>query len=92
MPGAGVGPGGNRVRFQENSEDVSRAGVLGGFGTEVPGAASIGQGRTQRVLIVEAVEALKTLLGQGVGRTEVVDLIQEHRSLPQAPRLSTFQA
>ena len=27
------------MRFQENSEDVSRAGVLGGVGAEVPGAA-----------------------------------------------------
>ena len=80
MLGAGVGFEGNRVRFQENSEDVSRSGVLGG---------PTGQGRTQRELILEAVEALKTLLGQGVG-TQVVDLIQEHslpppQVTPQAP-------
>ena len=34
------------MRFQENSEDVSRAGVLGGVGADVPGAP-MGQGRTQ---------------------------------------------
>ena len=67
MPGAGVGPGGNRVRLQDVPENVSGAGVLGGGGAEVPSAAPVGQGRTQRELVLEAVEALKTLLGQGVG-------------------------
>ena len=85
VPGAGVGAGGNRVRFQENSEDVCRAGVLGGVGAEVPGAAPMGQGRTQRDLILEAVEALQTLLGQGVG-TQVVDLILER--IPQPPQVT----
>ena len=56
--------------------------MLGGVGAEVSGAAPLGQGRTQRELILEAVEALKALLGQGVG-TQVVDLIQEH-SLPSS--------
>ena len=92
VPGAGVGSGRNRLRFQENSEDVSRAGVLGGVGAEVPGAAPMGQGRTQRELILEAVEALKTLLGQGVW-TRVVGLIQKlilppPQVTPQAPRLN----
>ena len=60
--GASVGPGGNRVRFQENLEDSGRAGVLGGVGAEAPGAAPMIQGKTQRELILDAVEALKTLL------------------------------
>ena len=51
--------GGNRVRFQENSEDTGRAGVLGGVGVEASGAAPTGQGKTQRELILEAVEALR---------------------------------
>ena len=59
---------------------------------EVSGPAPKGQGKTQRDLILEAVEALNRLLGQGVG-TQVVDLIQEHflpllRLLPLAPRLN----
>ena len=65
---------GNRVRFQEIPEDTSR---VGGVGAEASGAAPKGQGKTQRELILEAVETLKTLLGQGVG-TQVVDLIQEN--------------
>ena len=63
-----VGAGGNRVRFTT---------VVGGSGVEASGAALKGQGKTQRDLILEAVEALKALLGKGVG-TQVVDLIQEH--------------
>ena len=61
-----------------------------GAGVEVSGAAPKGQGKTQRDLILEAVEALKALLGQGVG-TQVVDLIQEHIlpppqvTLPRSP-------
>ena len=77
VPGAGVGNGRNRVRFQEVPEETSVVGV----GVEVSGAAQKGQGRTQRDLILEAVEALKALLGQGVG-TQVVDLIQEHTPRP----------
>ena len=77
VPGARVDSGENRVRFQENSEDISRAGVLGEVGAEAPGAAPMGQGRTHGELILQVVEALKTLLGQGVG-TQVVDLIQVH--------------
>ena len=77
VPGAGVGSGGNRLRFQENPEDLGRAGVLGGVGAEAPGAAPMGQGKTQRELILEAFDVLKTLLGQGAG-TQVVELIQEH--------------
>ena len=73
VPGAGVGNGRNRVRFQEVPEETS----VGGSGVEVSGAAPKGQGKTQRDLILEAVEALGALLGQGVG-TQVVDLIQEH--------------
>ena len=68
VPGAGVGPGGNKVRFQEVPEDTSVAGRVG--------AAPKGQGKTQRDLILEAVESLEGLLERGVG-TQVVDLIQE---------------
>ena len=64
MLGAGIGRGGNRVRFQEIPEDT---GVAGRVGVEASGAAPKGQGKTQRDLILEAVEALKTLFGQGVG-------------------------
>ena len=71
--GAGVGNGENRVRFQEVPEETS----VGRVGVEVSGAAPKGQGKTQIDLILEAVEALKTLFRQGVG-TQVVDLIQEH--------------
>ena len=46
-----------------------------------------GQGKTQRDLILEAVEALLALMGQGVG-TQVVDLIQEH--IPRLPKLLSF--
>ena len=74
VPGAGVGPGGSRVRFQEIPEDAC---VAGRVGVEASDAAPKGQGKTQRDLILEAVEALKTLLRQGVG-TQVVDFIQEH--------------
>ena len=80
--GAGVGAGGNRVGFQEVPEDTCRAG---GVGVEAAGAAPKGQGKTQRDLILEAVEALKALLGQGVG-TQVVDLIQEH--IPPPPQVA----
>ena len=45
VPGAGVGSGGNRVRFQENLEDISGAGVLGEVGAEAPGAAPMGKGQ-----------------------------------------------
>ena len=73
------------VRFQVNSEDTSGAGVLGGVGAEATGAAPKGQGKTQRDLILEVVEALETLLGQGVG-TQVVDLMQEH--IPPPPQVT----
>ena len=80
VPGAGVGNGGNKVRFQEVPEDIA----AGKVGVEVSGAAPKGQSKTQRDLILEAVEALKALLGQGVG-TQVVDLIQEHIHFPRSP-------
>ena len=70
------------MRFQENPEDPSRAG---GVGAEASGAAPQGQGKTQRDLILEAVEALKALLGQGVG-IQLVALIQEH--IPPPPQVT----
>ena len=81
MLGAGVGNGGNKVRFQEVPEDVA----AGKVGVEVSGAALKGQSKTQRDLILEAVEALKALLGQGIG-TQVVDLIQE--PIPPPPQVT----
>ena len=80
--GAGVGSGRNRVRFQEVPEGTAAAGR---FGVEVSGAAPKGQGKTQMDLILEAVEALKALLRQGVG-THLVDLIQEH--IPPPPQVA----
>ena len=62
--GAGVGNGGNRVQFQEVPEDTA----AGKVGVKVSGAAPKGQSKTQRDLILEAVEALEAVLGQGVGR------------------------
>ena len=56
---------------------VLEMGEAGQVGVEVSGAAPKAQSMTQRDLILEAVEARKALLGQGVG-IQVVDLIQEH--------------
>ena len=47
------------------------------LGVEAPSAAQMGQGKTQQEMIFEAVEALRSLLGQEVG-SQVEDLIQEH--------------
>ena len=80
---AGVGPGGNRVRFQEIPEDTTAAGRVG---VEATGAAPKEQGKTQRDLILVAVESLKALSGQGVG-TQVVDLIQER--IHPTPHITT---
>ena len=79
VPGAGVGPGfgGNRVRFQEMLENDGVPANKSGVGVEAPCAAQVGQGKTQREMIFEAVEALRSLLGQGVC-SQVEDLIQEH--------------
>ena len=45
MPGAGVGAGRNRVRFQEIPEETCGAGNVG---LKVSGAAPKGQGKTHR--------------------------------------------
>ena len=45
----------------------------------------VGQGKTQREMIFEAVEALRSLLGQGVC-SQVEDLIQEH--IPPLPKVT----
>ena len=55
-----------------------KQGGAGRVGLEGSGAAPKGQGKTQRDLILEAVEALKGLLGQGVFRS-----IPFHRKLKQ---------
>ena len=72
------GPLPGAVRFQKVPEDTA----AGKVGVEVSGAAPKEQSKTQRDLILEAVEAL---LGQGVG-TQVVDLIQEH--IPPPPQVT----
>ena len=56
-----------------------------GFGAEVPNGAQSGPGKTQRDKTIEAVEALRLLLGQGVC-SQVEDLIQG-RILPP-PKVS----
>ena len=81
VPGAGVGPGSgsSRVRFQG---ELEQDGVLvnkSGVGAEVPNGAQADSGKTQRDKILEAVEALRLLLGQGVC-SQVEDLIQDHIS------------
>ena len=48
-----------------------------GVGVEAPSAAHVCQGKTQREMIFEAVEALRSLLRKGVC-SQVEDLIQEH--------------
>ena len=87
VPGAGVGPGsgGNRVRFQEMLEKDGVPADKSGVGVEAPSAAQVGQGKTQREMIFEAVEALRSLLGQGVC-SQVEDLIQEH--IPPHPKVT----
>ena len=87
VPGAWVSPGsgGSRVRFQEILEKDGVPADKGGVGVEAPNCAQVGQGKTQREMIFEAVEALRSLLGQGVG-SQVVDLIQEH--IPPPPKVT----
>ena len=76
--GAGVGVGGGRVRFEEMSGNVDGAGFGDGAGGgSLPGPEPVEQVRTQREMVLEAVEGLRTLLKQGVGM-QVADLIQEH--------------
>ena len=68
VPGVGVGPGsgGNSVRFQGVLEQDGVPAAKSGVGVEAPSAAQVGQGKTQREIIFEAVEALRFLLEQGV--------------------------
>ena len=66
-------------REQEIPEDTCGSGRVG---VEASGAAPKGQGKTQRDLILDAVEALEALLGQGVGTPRLL------RLLSQAPRLN----
>ena len=70
VPGAGVGPGsgGNRVRFQ--AESLPKSGV----GVDAPGGVQMGEGKSQRDKIIEAVQVLKLLLGQEVC-SQVEDLL-----------------
>ena len=87
MPGAGVGPGsgGNRVKFQGELEQDGPPAAKSGVGVEAPDGAQAGPGKTQRDKIIEAVEVLRLLLGQGVC-SQVEDLIQEH--IPPPPKVT----
>ena len=87
VPGAGVGlgSGGNRVKFQEGVEQDAVPLHKSGVGMEAPNGAQAGSGKTQRDKIIEAVEVLRLLLGQGVC-SQVEDLIQEH--IPPPPKVT----
>ena len=87
VPGAGVGPGsgGNRVKFQEGLEQDGVPLPKSGVGMDAPNGAQAGSGKTQRDKIIEAVEVLRLLLGQGVC-SQVEDLIQEH--IPPPPKVT----
>ena len=77
VPGAGVGPGsgGTRVKFQ--AESLPKSGV----GMDVAEGIQTGDGKSQRDKILEAVQALKLLLGQEVC-SQVEELIQDHIPAP----------
>ena len=63
------------------AESLPKSGV----GMEVPNGAQADLGKTQRDKILEAVEALRLLLGQGVC-SQVEDLIQDH--IPPPPKVT----
>ena len=65
------------MRFQEELEQDGVPANKSGVGAEVPNGAQAGPGKTQRDKILEAVEALRLFLGQGVC-SQVEDLIQDH--------------
>ena len=78
---------GSRVRFEEVPVTITEAGTGAGGGgrwEKNPGPVPVGQVRTQRELILEAVEALETLLGQGVGEQLEV-LLQSPTHPPASP-------
>ena len=87
MPGALVGPGsgGNRVRFERELELDGVPAAKSGVGVEAPNGAQAGPGKTQRDKIIEAVEVLRLLLGQGVC-SQMEDLVQEH--IPPPPKVT----
>ena len=84
VPCAGVGPGsgGSRVKFQEELEQDGVPLPKSGVGMDAPNGAQTGASKTQRDRIIEAVEVLRLLLGQGVC-SQVENLIQEHIPPPQ---------
>ena len=55
------------------------------FGVEAPNGAQAGPSKTQRDKIIEAVDVLRLLLGQGVC-CQVEDLIQDH--IPPHPKVT----
>ena len=65
------------MKFQEGLEQDGVPLPKSGVGMDAPSGAQAGSGKTQRDKIVEAVEVLRLLLGQGVC-SQVEDLIQEH--------------
>ena len=85
--GAGIGPGsgvdraGFKVDLEQDSVPVTKSGV----GVEAPNGAQVGSGKTQRDKIIEAVEVLRLLLGQGIC-SQAEDLIQEH--IPPLPKVT----
>ena len=87
VPGAGVGPGsgGNRVNFQEDIEQDGVPLPKSGVGIDAPNGAQTEASKTQRDRIIEAVEVLRLLLGQGVC-SQIENLIQEH--IPPLPKVT----
>ena len=74
------------MRFQGVLEQDVAPAAKSGVGVEAPNGAQVRPGKTQRDKIIEAVEALRSLLGQGVCSQEVEDLIQEH--IPPLPKVT----
>ena len=85
VQGLALGPEENEVRFQEVLEQDGVPLHKSGVGVEAPNGAQADLGKTQRDKIIEAVEALRLLLGQGVC-SQVEDLIQDH--IPPPPKVT----
>ena len=64
------------MKFQGELEQDGPLAAKSGVGVEAPNGAQAGPGKTQRDKIIEAVEVLRLLLGQGVC-SQLEDLIQE---------------
>ena len=73
------------MKFQEGLEQDGVPLPKSGVGMDAPNGAQTGVSKTQRDRIIEAVEVLRLLLGQGVC-SQVEDLIQEH--IPPPPKVT----